>query len=168
MKTLALAALLLAGLSAPAFSCDVTAGPGAVVRMSEGRSGGLFTVGCIFHEKWDLRAYWVGEQRIYHDAIAIDGFPALSISRMWVFRDGKFFRPVLSMGVMLKGADRCKYNGETNCNRMLPLPFGFLPAIGAKFGDVLITIGHASNDSLDWGPEKKNLGFDHLRADVWF
>lgn len=30
------------------------------------------------------------------------------------------------------------------------------------------TLGHASNDGLDHGPEKKNLGLDHIRAEVWF
>jgi hypothetical protein len=168
MKHLTLAALLLAGLVATSFSCEITAGPAAVVRLSEGRSGGMFTVGCIFNEKWELRGYWVGEQRIYDDSIVIDAFPAVSVSRLWTFREGKFFRPVLGMGVMLKGADRCRYNGETNCNRILPLPFGFLPTIGAKLGDVLLTFGHASNNSLDYGPEKKNLGLDHIRAEVWF
>lgn len=166
MKTITLALLVL--FAAPAISCDLTAGPGAVVRLSEGKSGGLFTVGCIFDEKWEVRGYWIGEQRIYHGEIVIDAFPAVSVSKLWMFREGKRFRPLLGMGVMLKGADRCRYNGETNCNRMLPLPFGFLPMIGAKVGDVLITISHASNDGLDWGPEKKNLGFDHLRAEVWF
>ncbi len=168
MKTVILAALLLVGLTVPAFSCEWTAGPGAVVRLSEGKSGGLVTVGCIFDEKWEVRGYWIGEQRIYEGAIVIDAFPAVSVSRLWVFREGKFFRPILGMGIMLKGADRCRYNGEINCNRILPLPFGFLPTIGAKLGDVLITFGHASNASLDWGPEKKNLGLDHIRAEVVF
>jgi hypothetical protein len=168
MKLSTLAALLLVGLAAPAFSWDLTAGPGAVVRMSDGKSGGLFTVGCVFDQKWELRAYYFGEQRIYGGAIVIDAFPAVSVSRLWMFREGRFFRPVLGMGLMLKGADRCRYNGEINCNRILPLPFGFLPSIGAKFGDVLVTLGHASNASLDYGPEKKNLGLDHIRAEVWF
>lgn len=168
MKSLMLAALLLAGLSASAHACDITAGPGAVVRLTEGKSGGLFTVGCIFNEKWEVRGYWIGEQRIYNDQVVIDAFPAVSVSRVWMFREGKFFRPILSMGVMLKGADRCKYNGEINCNRILPLPFGFLPSVGMNLGDVLITLNHASNASLDWGPEKKNLGLDFLTAQVAF
>lgn len=168
MKKLLLAALLLAGLSAPAFSCDVTAGPGKVLRYSEGDTGGLATVGCIFHEKWDVRLYWVGEQRLYDDQVRIDAYPAASVSRLWMFRDGKRFQPVLGMGLLIKGAQRCRYNGEINCNRQLPLPFAFLPTVGFKWGDILITLGHASNNSLDWGPEKKNLGLDHLRAEVWF
>jgi hypothetical protein len=168
MTRLILAALLLVGLCAPALSCEITAGPAAVIRLSEGRSGGAFTVGCIFHESWEVRAYWIGEQRIYNDQIRIDAFPAISVSKLWTFREGKFFRPVLGMGLMLKGADRCRYNGEINCNRILPLPFGFLPTVGAKFGDVLVTFGHASNNSLDYGPEKKNLGLDHVRAEIWF
>lgn len=168
MKTFVLAALLLVGICSPAISCDFTAGPGAVVRLSEGKSGGLVSVGCIFKEKWEVRVDWFGEQRIYGGSIVIDAFPAVSVSRLWMFREGKFFRPVLGMGLMIKGSDRCRYDGEMNCNRILPLPFAFLPSIGFKVGDVLITLAHASNASLDWGPEKKNLGLDHIRAEVWF
>lgn len=168
MKFLTLAAVLLAGLATPAFSCEITAGPGAVVRLAEGKSGGLATVGCIFNEKWDVRAYYFGEQRIYGETIVIDGFAALSASRLWMFREGKRFRPVLGVGLVVKESNRCHYNGDTDCNRMMPLPFGFLATAGFKWGDVLVTIGHASNSGLDYGPEKKNLGVDHLRAEVWF
>lgn len=166
MKLLMLA--LLAGIAAPAFSCEITAGPGAVFSLTEGKSGGMVTVGFICKEKWDLRAYWIGEQRIYGGAVVIDAFPAVSASRVWVFREGKFFRPMLGMGVIVKASQRCRFNGDVNCNRLLPLPVGFLPTVGAKLGDVLITLGHASNASLDYGPEKKNRGFDHIRAEVWF
>lgn len=163
-----LVAVLLAGLAAPAFSCELTAGPGAVVRLSEGRSGGLATVGCIFDEKWELRAYYIGEQRIYDDAVKNDGYAALSASRLWMFRDGRRFRPILGVGLLVKGAQRCHFDGDMDCNRQLPLPFGFLATAGFKWGDVLITFGHASNSGLDHGPEKKNLGLDHIRAEVWF
>lgn len=166
-KTLALAVLLLAGLSAPAFSCDFTAGPGAVVRLSEGKSGGLFTMGCVA-KTWEVRAYYIGEQRIYDGQIVISGYPAISASRLWTFREGSKFQPILGVGILAKGSQRCQYNGDTNCNRMMPLPFAFLATVGVKWGDVLITLGHASNASLDHGEEKKNLGMDHLRAEVWF
>lgn len=168
MKLVTLAAILLAGISAPAYSCDLTAGPGSVVRLSEGRSGGMATVGCIFDEKWELRAYYIGEQRIYDETVTIDGFPALSVSKLWMFREGKSFRPILGVGLLVKGSQRCHYDGDLDCNRVLPLPFGFLATAGFKWGDVLITLGHASNSGLDYGPEKKNLGLDHLRAEVWF
>jgi hypothetical protein len=168
MRKLLLAAVLLAGLAAPAFSCDLTAGPGAVVRYSEGQTGGLFTMGCVFSSKWELRAYWIGEQRIYRGRVVIDGYPAISASKIWRFREGRKFSPIFSLGVLAKGAQRCHYDGDVDCNRMMPLPFAFLTTVGVKWGDVLITLGHASNSSLDHGEEKKNLGLDHLRAEVWF
>jgi hypothetical protein len=153
MKKLALAAVLLAGLVAPAFSCDLTAGPGAVVRYSEGRSGGLFTVGCVFDRKWELRAYWIGEQRIYGETVTINPYPALSVSKLWAFRDGKKFSPILSVGLLVKGSQRCHFDGDLDCNRQMPLPFAFLTTIGVKWGDVLLTLGHASNSGL--GPRAR-------------
>ena len=159
---------LLAGFAVPALPCEVTAGPGAVVRLAEGKSGGMFTVGCIFNEKWEARAYYFGEQLIYGGRVVVDDFAAVSVSRLWVFREGKRIRPVLGMGLMLKESQRCHFDGDINCNRLMPLPFGFLPTLGVKVGDVLITLGHSSNASLDFGPEKKNLGLDFLSAQVVF
>ncbi len=167
MKRFMLAAML-AGLAVPAISCEITAGPGATVRLAEGKSGGLVTVGCVFDEKWELRGYYFGEQRIYDGAVRIDPYLAVSVSRLWMFREGKRFRPILGMGLMLKKSQRCHYDGDLDCNRITPLPFAFLPTVGVKWGDVLITFAHASNASLDRGPEKKNLGQDFLRAEVWF
>lgn len=167
MRKLLLAALLLAGLAAPAFSCDLTAGPGAVVRYSEGQTGGLASIGCV-SKNWELRAWYVGEQRIYNDQVVIDGYPAFSASRLWTFRQGKRVSPILGVGLMVKGAQRCNYNGEVNCNRELPLPFCFLASAGVKLGDVSFTLFHCSNSSLDHGAEKKNLGLDGLHAEVWF
>lgn len=167
MKTLMLAAVLLAGLAAPAFSCEITAGPGAVIRYAEGQSGGLASIGCV-SKRWELRAWYIGEQRIYNETVRIDAYPALSVSRLWTFRDGKRFEPILGVGLLAKGAQRCHYNGDMNCNRQLPLPFCFLTQAGFRAGDTLFTVFHCSNSSLDYGPEKKNLGLDGLRAEVWF
>jgi len=168
MRHVWLAAVLLAGFAAPAFTCDLTAGPGAVVRYSEGKSGGMATIGCIFGHKWELRGYYIGEQRIYGGQVVISGFPAVSTSRVWMFREGRRFQPILSVGLIVKGSQRCRYDGDINCNRQLPLPVSFLATAGFKWGDVLVTLGHASNSGLDHGPEAKNLGLDHLRAEVWF
>lgn len=162
------AALALLCLAAPAFSCELTAGPAAVIRYGEGKSGGMATVGCIFRDKWDLRAYYVGEQEIYGGTVTIDAFPAISASRLWTFRDGKNFRPFLGVGLMLKGSQRCHFDGDFDCNRLMPLPFGFLATAGFRWGDVMFTLGHASNSGLDYGPEAKNLGLDHVRAEVVF
>lgn len=166
-KRIWLAALLLACITAPAFSCDLTAGPGAVVRLTEGKSGGLFTIGCVA-PRWELRAYWIGEQKIYNGQVVIEPYPALSASRLWTFREGSKFQPIIGVGLLVKGSQRCHYNGDVSCNRQMPLPFAFLATAGVKWGDVLITIGHASNSGLDHGEEAKNLGLDHLRAEVWF
>jgi hypothetical protein len=167
MKTLMLAALLLAGLAAPAFSCDLTAGPGQVQRYSEGKTGGLATIGCV-SKNWELRAWWIGEQRLYDETVVIDAYPALSVSKLWTFRDGKRVSPILGIGLLAKGAQRCHYNGDMDCNRQLPLPFCFLATAGVKLGDTMFTVFHCSNSSLDYGPEKKNLGLDGIRAEVWF
>jgi len=168
MKRLVLAAALLAGLAAPAFSCDITAGPGASFRMGEGKSGGVATVGCVFDDSWELRAYYFGEQEIYDGTVTIDPYLGISISKLWIFREGKRFQPILGMGLMFKEAQRCHFDGDLDCNRITPLPFCFLPMMGFKWGDVLITANHCSNASLDHGPEKKNLGQDFLRAEIWF
>jgi hypothetical protein len=166
MKTFTLAALLLAGLCAPAFSCDLLAGPGKVVRYSEGETGGMASVACVFHDRWEVAGYWIGEQRIYNDQVRIAAYPAVSFSKLWTFREGKRFRPFLGMGLLVKGAQRCHYDGDLNCNRQLPLPYAFFPTAGFWIGPVRITAGHASNDSLDWGPEKKNLGLEPYQAQV--
>jgi hypothetical protein len=166
-KPLALAALLLVCISAPAFSCDLTAGPGAVVRLGEGKSGGAASIGCIFGERWELRGWWIGEQVIYDGTITIEAFPAISGSRIWMFREGHKFRPMLGVGIMLKESHRCHFDGDLDCNRQVPLSFCFLPTAGFRWGDVLVTAFHCSNASLDWGPEKKNLGLDGIRAEVW-
>jgi hypothetical protein len=162
--------LILLMLMIPAVSqaCDLTAGPGAVARITEGKSGGLATIGCVFGERWELRAWWIGEQQIYDGLVTIEPFPALSISKLWVFREGKRFRPVLGMGLMVKESHRCRFDGDLDCNRQVPLSFCFLPHAGFKWGDVLVTAFHCSNASLDWGPEKKNLGLDGVRWEVWF
>lgn len=161
---------LILAACAPAHACDLTLGPGAVVRYGEGQTGGMASLGCIFDTRYgqfEVRGYWIGEQRIYDDSLRIKAFPAISFSKLWTFREGKRFQPVLGFGILLKGAQRCHYNGDTDCNRIMPLPFGFLPTVGLRYKDsLLFTLGHASNDSLDWGPEKKNLGFDHFRAEV--
>ncbi len=163
-----LIAALLLGLAAPAFTCDVTAGPGKVFRASDGEVGGFVTAGCVFKRKYELRAFYFGEMRIYDEQLRIKPFFAVSVARLWMFREGKRFQPILGVGVILKKEERCHYDGDLACNRMLPLTYAFYPTLGARIGDVLVTIGHASNNSMDWGPEKKNLGLDSVRAEVWF
>ena len=85
---------------------------------------------------------------------------------MW--REGRRIQPFASFGAMLKKSERCDFDGDLDCNRVVPLPFCFLSTLGARIGDVLITVSHCSNDGLDSGPEKKNLGEDFIRAEVWF
>ena len=125
-------------------------------------------MGCIFGEKWELRAHYFGEQRIYDGQLAIDGYAALSASKLWAFRDGRRVRPILGVGLMVKESQRCHFDGDVDCNRITPLPFCFLASAGVKLGDVYLSLNHCSNASLDKGPEKKNLGQDFLRAEVWF
>jgi hypothetical protein len=134
--------------------------------LSEGKSGGAVSVTCVFDEKWEISGYWIGEQRIYDGLVTIESFPAISAGRIWMFREGKRFRPFLSMGLMLKESQRCHFDGDIDCNRVLPLSFAFLPSAGVKWGPVWLRLSHASNASLDYGPEKKNLGLDMFTAHV--
>jgi hypothetical protein len=115
--------VLIMLFAAPAFSCELLAGPGKVIRYSEGETGGMASVACVFHDRWEVAAYWIGEQRIYNDQVRIAAYPAVSFSKLWTFREGKRFRPFLGMGLLVKGAQRCTYDGDLNCNRQLPLPF---------------------------------------------
>lgn len=166
MRSAVLIVLLVA--CAQVQACEWTFGPGAGVRLGDGKSGGLATVGCVFRDRWEVRAWWVGEQTIYGGSVSIDAFPAVSASRLWTFRDGKRLQPVLGFGVLLKESQRCRFDGDLDCNRQVPLSFCFLPSAGIRFGDVLVTAFHCSNASLDHGPEKKNLGLDGIRAEVRF
>ena len=65
-------------------------------------------------------------------------------------------RPTWAMGIALKGADRCAYNGEVDCNRRLPLPVNFHFGLGVEWSAVRLELLHQSNNAMDRGPEKKN------------
>jgi hypothetical protein len=159
-------ALLLLGTTVNA--CELSVGPGATVRLSEGKSGGLFSAGCTFKDKWELRLFYFGEQRIYEEQIVIDDYTALGVARVWTFRDGKKIRPYLGAGLMGKESQRCHFNGDIDCNRLTPLPFCFWAYAGIVLGDVTVSLHHCSNASLDEGPEKKNLGQDFVMAQLRF
>ncbi len=155
-------------LTYDARACELSAGPGAAVRLTEGKSGGVFTIGCNFKGKWELRAFYFGEQRIYDEQLRIEPYAGIAASRLWTFREGQRVSPYLGVGVMLKEAQRCHFDGDLDCNRIVPLPFCFLTSAGVRLGDVVLTLNHCSNAGLDHGPEAKNLGQDFLRAEVRF
>ncbi len=148
--------------------CELTAGPGASIRLSEGRSGGVFSAGCSLKDRWELRLFYFGEQRIYNDLLTVDAYAAVGGARTWVWRDGKKIRPYLGTGLIAKEAQRCHFNGDIDCNRITPLPFCFWAFAGVRLWDVDISLNHCSNASLDYGPEKKNLGQDFLLAQLRF
>lgn len=165
MKTLLLVlALSLAGCAVN--SVQVSGGPAATVRYSEGKSGGALSAAVLVNDAWEYRAFYFGQQRIYDGLLKIEPYWGVAASKVWTFRDGKLFRPYLSMGVMLKESQRCTYNGDVDCNRLTPLSWCLLPRAGFYLGDAKFELGHCSNNSMDWGPEKKNLGQDYLGAEI--
>ena len=149
-------------------ACDWTAGVGQSRRLTDGKTGAVGSVACLINEKWDLRLNYFGEQRIYEDTLVIKPYATISASRVWLFRDGRNFRPLLSVGIALKEAARCHYNGDVNCNRLTPLSFCFLTRAGFHIGDLVVSLNHCSNAGFDYGPEKKNLGQDFVLVELHF
>jgi hypothetical protein len=125
------------------------------------------SVGCIFDDKYVVKLQWVGEQRIYGGQLVMEPYPMLTAARLFTWRDGKLFRPFIGLGFSLKEAQRCHFNGDLNCNRQLPLPFAFYASVGMRWGDdIVLTLGHDSNSSLDRGDEAKNLGLDSAQLEM--
>lgn len=150
-------------------ACDFTAGPGKVFRVSEGEVGGFFTAACVVREKYEVRAFYFAEQRIYGETVHIKPFFAVSFSRLWEFREGHIVRPMLGLGLLFKQQQQCHFDGDLDCNRLLPLWYAFGATVGVRFGDsIQLTAGHFSNNSMDRGAEKKNLGLDGVRLEARF
>jgi hypothetical protein len=66
------------------------------------------------------------------------------------------------VGLGLKDSDRCKRQGELDCNRRLPLPVNFHFGFGVTYSAFRFELYHDSNDATDYGPEKKNQGVNWL------
>lgn len=111
--------------------------------------------------KYDFMATYAAPSEVYDDA-PVPGFAMLSVSRVFTFKARRWGTPVALVGLSLKGADRCAYNGEVECNRRLPLPVNFHFGVGIEWPAFRLELYHDSNNALDSGPEKKNLGLNWL------
>lgn len=163
MKKLWIAiALFLASWNVGA--CEAYASVGKVDFGADSEIVGIASVGCRWNHKVDASISWVGESKIYDGQVTIPQFPILSIARVWEYENTRWLgaQPGLLMGLTLKEADRCDYNGELKCNRKLPLPFAFHFGAELSWEDIRLQLYHDSNDALDYGPEKKNLGLNWL------
>ena len=121
--------------------------------------------------KLDLMVTYVAESNLYYNEVRVPAFVMGSISRVWTYKERSWLlgaAPTWEMGVTLKGADRCAYNGEMNCNRRLPLPYAFHFGIGLQWKDIRIDIYHDSNNAMDSGPERKNIGLNTMALTVRF
>lgn len=167
MKRLALLALFFA---APAFGCETFISAGKTPPSSgSGESAGIASVGCRFNGKYDLELHYIGATRIYNGTYPQRGFPLLSVARVYHF-EPRFLgaHPELYAGLGLKSADRCAHNGEDDCNRRMPLPWSFHFGAGLEWSAVRIRLLHDSNNAMDSGPEKKNLGVTWLSLALRF
>jgi hypothetical protein len=173
MKKFLIAVLLVAGLSAlPAHACEINASVGKELLpyASHGEilGPGMVTLGCRYEHKVDFEIYWFGEQPTIYPGFTLKAYGGVGVSRVWEFKRRWFGTPELTAGLFFKTADRCKFNGDTNCNRRAPLPVNFLWKAGIVYADWRIEIGHISNNAMDWGPEAKNLGQNFARLNYRF
>lgn len=167
MKALALLAILFSPI---AYSCELHGDVGKTTPSQHTQPIGVVGVGCRFDHKYDVTLHWIGEAELYDGALRDDGFPLLTVARVWEYKSRRLFggTPELHWGLGIKGADRCAYNGEENCNRRMPLPFSFHSGAGLSWKDMRLLLFHDSNNALDHGPEKKNLGVTWLTLEYRF
>jgi hypothetical protein len=161
VKYLALVTLLCT-LTGPVLSCDWSASAAKTIPTQNATSTGIAAVGARCASKsgrvYDLTLSYVNEMEPFSKR-----FPMLSVSRVWYGQPKRWLlggTPEGLVGLTLKGADRCAYNGEVDCNRNLPLPVNFHFGVGVVYKDFRITLYHDSNNHLDHGPEKKNRGLN--------
>lgn len=170
MKTLLLALLML--LTGCATTGEFSVGIGKTFRYgADGMTGGVISPATVrWNDKWEARLLIFGPQTIYKNegGLAIKPYAAITIHRLWTFRTDKLVSPELSAGIMGKADERCTYDGDLNCNRLAPLALAACWRLGVSFprAGVRVIDLHCSNDSLDWGPEAKNLGQDFAMLDV--
>lgn len=171
MKRFALLALLCT-LTAPVLSCETFVSAGKTPPSMGGtgtESAGLASLGCRFHGKYDLELHYAGPVWIYDHAKEERGFLLLTVARVYHF-EPKFLgaHPELYAGIGLKEAERCQFNGDENCNRRMPLPGSFHFGAGLEWSAVRIRLLHDSNNAMDHGTEKKNLGVTWLSLTLRF
>lgn len=159
--------LLILALGSTANACEGFATVGKALPSSSQDSVGIAGVGCRFdtgRHLVDASLLWVGEASLYDGALRDDAYPLLTVSGVWQLDRWRFLGgvPELYAGLGFKEADRCAYNGESNCNRRQPLPWSFHFGFGWQWREGRVQVLHDSNNSMDWGPEAKNLGLTWL------
>jgi hypothetical protein len=156
-----LLALLLITFANRSHAAEIEMDVGKTFMGAQDKAGGIAGLG-IRGSKYDVTLWYVGETTIYDESLPQRAFPLLTVSRVWRSERhlGARWEGIIGLGI--KSADRCDYNGELNCNRKMPLPISFHFGLGAEFKDLRIELYHDSNDALDTGPEKKNLGLNWM------
>lgn len=172
-RILVLCGLLALLLSAHAGACELSASVGKqlvpyAAANKEILGPGMVTVGCRYEHKVDFEAYWFGEQTTKYPGFVLKSYGGIGISRIWESDHHWFGVAEFKAGLFFKNSDRCKFNGDVDCNRRVPLPVSFLFGAGLTYHDWRIQIGHISNDALDHGPEAKNLGQNFARLTYRF
>lgn len=166
IKTLVIASILaLSNLSnAGEWHGDV----GKVMKVGGGEVTGMAGVG-YRGDKYDVTLTYFAPGSVYTPDTPVPAWVQLSATRVfrydWTFLGG---HPELGLGLSFKSADRCAYNGEVDCNRRVPLPVNFHFVAGMEWDAVRIELFHDSNNAMDWGDEKKNLGVNWLTLSYRF
>ena len=162
--------LVLGGCAQGANACELFADIGKTTPGEHTQPIGVAGVGCRFDGKYDVTLQWVGEAELYDGQLRDDGFPLLTVARVFQPFDRKFLRGEVELywGLGIKEADRCAYNGETNCNRRMPLPLNAHFGVGLEWSAMRLKLLHDSNNAMDYGPEKKNLGITWLTMEYRF
>lgn len=135
---------------------------GKITPAGKGAITGIASIG-YRGAKYDITAAYAAQSSVYTKDTKVPAFAQVSVSRVWVYdRHLLGARPEFLMGLSFKGADRCAYNGEVDCNRRVPLPVNFHFGVGLEWKAIRIELFHDSNNAMDRGPEKKNLGMNWL------
>lgn len=154
----------------PANGCEMFGDIGKTTPSANTQPVGVMGVGCRFDDKYDVALQWVGEAELYDGAVRDDGFPLLTVARVFKPFDGKFLGSTFELywGLGFKESDRCAYNGELNCNRRMPLPVNAHFGFGFEWSAMRLKALHDSNNAMDYGPENKNLGITWLTLEYRF
>lgn len=153
---------VLAVFAAPVGAGEWHASAGKILPTGKGEVTGIGSIG-YRGEKYDVTLLYAAQSSVYTPDTRVPEFVMLSVSRAWTY-DAKFLgaNPTFLMGLSFKGSDRCAYNGEVDCNRRLPLPVNFHFGVGLEWQAIRVELFHDSNNAMDHGPEKKNLGMNWL------
>lgn len=162
---------LLVAVAALGALCPMArAGEGLEPYLAAGKTvgGGYDPVGTatlgLHGAKYDVSVTRIAEAPLYGGPTITHAITMATVARHWTWEDRSVLwgHPTALVGVSFKSADRCNKDGEVNCDRRMPLPWAFHFGLGLEWSQFRVVLYHDSNNCMDSGPEKKNLGVNWL------